>query len=157
MFFWFIATSVLTVWWVFRDPAFDYRLLIVGAVLPSGELLIGGARVLHSITVAVGVLAALMLVTAGRRPIRRTLLGLPIGLLLHLVFTGAWRDTEVFWWPFGGFDVGDATHPVAGRGWWNLPLELVGIAACRWIVLRAGLGRADERDRFRRTGRLTLP
>ena len=34
MIFWFIGTAVLTVWYVFRDPSFDYRLLVIGAVLP---------------------------------------------------------------------------------------------------------------------------
>ena len=35
MLLWFLGTAVLTVWFVFRDPAFDYRLLLVGAVLPD--------------------------------------------------------------------------------------------------------------------------
>src|SRR5690606_22653534 len=114
--FWFVGTVVVTVWWVFRDPAFDYRLLIVGSVLPVLELVVGGARILHSITFAVVLLAVLMLATPGRKPIRKMLLGLPIGLLLHLVFTGAWRTARVFWWPFGGFGFDGAPHPVTERG-----------------------------------------
>jgi len=31
---WFAVTAVAAVWFVFRDPRFDYRLLIVGAVVP---------------------------------------------------------------------------------------------------------------------------
>jgi hypothetical protein len=157
VFFWFIGTAVLSVWFVFRDPAFDYRLLIVGAVLPTvvdGAL--GGARALHSLVFSVVVLAALMLATPARSGIRRTLLGLPIGTLLHLVFTGAWADTEIFWWPLTGVGFGDAPHPIAERGWWNLPLELAGVAMCWWIVRRARLGDASQRDRFRRSGQLSL-
>ena len=157
MFLWFIATAVLTVWWVFRDPAFDHRLLIVGSLLPLVDLAFGGARALHSVTVALVVLAVLMVATTGRRPIRRTLLGLPIGLLLHLVFTGAWRHTAVFWWPFTGLSFADRPHPVVARGWWNLPLELAGLAACTWIVRRSGLRERGPRSWFRRTGRLALP
>lgn len=157
MFFWFIGTVVVTVWWVFRDAAFDHRLLIVGAVLPLVELTVGGARVLHSVTFAVALLVVLMLATPGRKPIRKMLLGLPIGLLLHLVFTGAWRTAKVFWWPFGGVDVGDAPHPVAERGWWNVPLELAGLALCWWVSRAAQLGDADRRAWFRRTGQLSLP
>lgn len=157
MFFWFVGTAVVTVWWVFRDPAFDYRLLIVGSVLPLVELAFGGARVLHSITFAVALLGVLMLATAGRRPIRKMLLGLPIGLLLHLVFTGAWRTAGVFWWPFGGFGFEDAPHPVAERGWWNLPLEAVGLALCWWVHQRAELADPERRAWFRRTGQLALP
>jgi hypothetical protein len=113
--------------------------------------------VLHSVTFSVALLAVLMALTPGRRPIRKMLLGLPVGTLLHLVFTGAWTTTRVFWWPFGGFGFGDAPHPVAERGWWNLPMELAGLAMCWWIVDRAGLRRADRRAWFRRTGQLMLP
>lgn len=157
MLFWFVGTVVVTVWWVFRDPAFDHRLLLVGAVLPLVELASGGARVLHSVTVAVVLLALLMLATPGRKPIRRTLLGLPIGLLLHLVFTGAWRSATVFWWPFGGLGFDDAPHPVVARGWWNVPLEAVGVALCWWVYRHADLADPERRAWFRRTGTLALP
>jgi hypothetical protein len=156
MFFWFIGTAVVTVWWVFRDPAFDYRLLIVGSVLPLAELPFG-ARFLHSVTVSIVLLGALMIVTRGRKPIRKALLGLPIGLLLHLVFTGAWTDAEVFWWPFFGVGFDDAAHPVAGRGWWNVPLELIGLGLCVWVVRTADLRDRRHRERFWRTGQLLLP
>ena len=111
MFFWFIATAVLAVNWVFKDPRFDYRLLVVGSVLPLVDGLFGGARALHSLTVSVALLAVLMLVTAGRKPIRRTLLGLPIGMLMHLVFGSAWSDTDTFWWPFTGWEFSEQRAP----------------------------------------------
>jgi hypothetical protein len=37
VFFWFIGTAVVAVGMVFRDPRFDYRLLIVGSVLPLAD------------------------------------------------------------------------------------------------------------------------
>lgn len=156
MFFWFVGTAIAAVWWVFRDPAFDYRLLIVGSVLPLAEIPFG-ARVLHSITVAVVLLAVLMLATPARSAIRKTLLGLPIGLLLHLVFTGAWRDPRVFWWPFGGLSFDDAAHPVWARGWWNVPFELIGVGLCVWVHRQADLADPERRRWFRRTGQLLLP
>lgn len=158
MFFWFIGTAVVTIWFVFGDPAFDYRLLVVGSILPAivdGAL--GGARVLHSLTFSVVLLGALMLATPGRKPIRRMLLGLPLGTLLHLVFTGAWTDAHVFWWPFLGWDFGDARHPIDARGWWNVPLEVIGVVLCWWVVRRAELASPDRRDWFFRTGQLALP
>lgn len=158
MFFWFAATAVLAVWYVFRDPGFDYRLLVVGAILPAiVDGAFGGARALHSVTVSVAVLAVLMVATPRGSARRRMLLGLPIGMLLHLVFTGAWTSTDSFWWPFTGFGFGGAPHPVAARGWWNLPLELIGLGLCWWIVERTGLRRADRRRRFRTTGQLSFP
>ncbi len=157
MLFWFVGTAVVAVWFVFRDPTFDYRLLVVGSVLPGAvDAVAGRAWVLHSLTFSVALLVALMLATPGRRPIRKMLLGLPVGTLLHLVFDGAWTNTRVFWWPFGGFGFGDADHPIAARGWWNVPLELAGVALCWWVVVRADLRSADRRSWFRRTGQLTL-
>src|SRR5918995_517030 len=122
MLLWFVGASVVTVWFVFRDPRFDYRLLVVGAVAPQFvDVWFGGARVLHSLAFSVSLLIVVMVVTAGRRPVRRTLLGLPLGTLLHLVFTGAWTDAAVFWWPFsGGFD--DAPPPAPPPGAWNVLL-----------------------------------
>ena len=158
MFFWFIGTVVVAVWFVFRDPAFDYRLLVVGAVLPAlVDAPFGGARVLHSVTFSVALLVVLMLATPGRKPIRKTLLGLPVGTLLHLVFTGAWTNTTVFWWPFGGWSFDGAQHPVAARGWWNVPLELIGIGLCWWIVQRAEMRDPARRAWFFRTGQWALP
>lgn len=158
MFFWFLGTAVVTVWFVFRDPAFDYRLLLVGAVLPAPiDALFGGARVLHSVTFSIVLMTVLMVLTRGRKPSRKMLLGLPVGTMLHLVFTGAWTDPEVFWWPFFGFGFDDAQHPIAARGWWNVPLEMIGLALCWWVVQRAELRRPDRRDRFRSTGQLSLP
>jgi hypothetical protein len=59
--------------------------------------------------------------------------------------------------PLGGFSFDDAPHPVWERGWWNVPLELVGLALCWWIVQRADLSDPERRSQFWRTGRLSLP
>lgn len=155
--FWFVGTVVCTIWFVFRDPGFDHRLLIVGAVLPAlVDAPFGGARMGHSMVVVAALLVAVMLATPGRKPVRKMLLGLPIGMLLHLVFTGAWTDTDVFWWPVAGFGFADAAHPVAARGWWNVPLEVIGLGLCAWVVRRTGLGAADRRAWFIRTGQLVF-
>ena len=145
MLLWFAGTAVVTIWFVFRDPRFDYRLLVVGSIAPAVvDVWFGGARVLHSLAFSVGLLAVVMIATIGRRALRRTLLGLPLGTLLHLVYTGAWTDTSTFWWPFsGGFD--DAQLPIVARGWWNVPLELAGLVIVVWIVRATGLTDPDRR------------
>ena len=154
MFFWFIGTAVLTVGVVFRDPRFDYRLLIVGSVLPIADGVFGGARALHSVTVSVGLLAALMIATSGRKPSRKLLLGLPIGMILHLVFDGAWNTTEVFWWPFFGLSFDDAGWPILDRGWLSLLLEAIGLAICVWLWRHNGFGDRERRARFFHDGQL---
>jgi hypothetical protein len=152
---WFLGTAILTVHFVFTDPRFDYRLLLVGAVLPDIiDVPFGQARWAHSLTVAVGTLALVMLVTAGRKPIRRLLLGLPIGMLLHLVWDGAFAATKVFWWPFTG-SWGDNEVPSLERGWLNLPLELAGAAMLWWVWRHFHLADAARRRQFLHEGTLS--
>ncbi len=129
MFFWFLASAILTIAWVFKDPRFDYRLLAVGAVLPDLIDWPTGWRVMHSVVTSIVLLLIVMLVTIGRKPSRKTLLGLPIGTFLHLVFDGAFTNTEMFWWPIGGWEFSAEVLPVVARGWWNVPLEFIGAVA----------------------------
>ena len=63
MFLWFIGTAVITVWYVFRDPRFDYRLLIVGSLLPELDALAGGMRWMHSLVFSVALLVVVMVAT----------------------------------------------------------------------------------------------
>ena len=103
MLLWFAATSFLTAWLVFRDPAFDYRLVIAGALLPDlVDVWFGGAGPLHSVVGSVALLVVVMVATIGHRSWRRHLIALPIGTFLHLVFDGAFSISEAFWWPLAG-------------------------------------------------------
>lgn len=156
MLLWFIGTAVLTVHFVFTDPRFDYRLLVVGAVLPDiVDIWSGRARWAHSLTVAVGALMLVMLVTAGRKPVRRLLLGLPIGMLLHLVYDGAFASTRVFWWPFSG-SWGDVRLPSLDRSAvLTLAMEVAGAGMLWWAWRRFGLADAARRSAFVRHGTLT--
>lgn len=155
MFLWFIGTAVVSVWYVFRDPRFDYRLLAVGSVLPDAVELPGGhARWAHSLTTSVGVLVLVMVVTAGRKPIRRLLLALPIGMLLHLVWDGAFASTSVFWWPFtGSWD--NVRLPSLQRGWWNIAFEVAGAALLAWMWRRCELADPQRRRALVHHGVLT--
>ena len=88
-----------------------------------------------------------MVVSVGRKPRRKLLLGLPIGTFLHLVFDGAWATTEVFWWPFTGASIGDEPLPSVQRGWWNVPLEAIGLVILVWVWRRPGLSDPARRRR----------
>lgn len=154
MLIWYVATALAGVWAVFDSPALDYRFVMVGAVLPVGEVVLGQPGPLHSLVTAVAVLALVMVATQGRRLLRRRLLGIPIGLLAHLVFSGSWADTDAFWWPLTGLALSDAEPPELARGGWSVLLELAGIALGLWWVRRVGLDDRAARDEFARTGRL---
>jgi hypothetical protein len=154
MFLWFVGPSILIVWAVFGSPAADYRVVAIGSVVPLLELPFGEPRLLHSVTGAVIVLAAVMLGARGRRLVQRQLLGLPIGMLLHLVLDGAWTDDTAFWWPFLGRHWSTSQLPELGRGAFSVVLELAGLAACGWGYRRFRLGEPARRADFLRTGRV---
>jgi len=154
MFLWFIGTAVLTVAYVFRDPTFDYRLLIVGSVLPLADGVTGGPGVLHTLVLSLVLMVVVMLSSVGRRPVRKLWLGLPIGTMLHLVFDGAWATTELFWWPLGGWSFEDLELPEASRGWLNVAFELAGLVMVVWIWRRSHLSDPAARQAFVHHGRL---
>ena len=154
---WFVGTAVVSVWFVFRDPRFDYRMLAIGALVPDLiDVPLRQARWAHSLTVAVAVLALVMAVTAGRKPIRKVLLAVPIGMLLHLVWDGAFSATEVFWWPFSG-SWGQHRVPSLERGWANVLFELAGAAMLVWVYRHFGLADPVRRRDLVRRGVLVEP
>ena len=156
VFFWFIATAVLSVRYVFQDPKFDYRFLIVGALIPDVvDVFFGGARVLHTLVFSVALLVVVMLLTRAKRAMRRQYLPLAIGTFIHLVFDGAFTKTKVFWWPFGGFSFDGASLPVADRMTLNILLEVVGLVLVIRLARQHGLGEAGRRREFFRTGVLS--
>ena len=155
MVLWFAGFSWLIIWLVFRDPAFDYRFVLVGALLPDlVDAPFGGAGIAHTLTASAVVLVVVMLATQRRRRVRRSLLAVPIGTMLHLVLDGMWTVTELFWWPLFGADLGDRALPSLDRGWLLLPMEVAGAVALAWCWRRFGLADADRRRLLLTTGRL---
>lgn len=160
MILWFTGMAVVAVWLVFRDPALDHRLVMAGALLPDvADGVLGGTGIwgpwpTHTLVASAGLLVGVMLATRGRRRLRRQLLSLPIGTFLHLVLDGAWADTNVFWWPVLGSDVGRQALPSLDRGLANLPLELAGLVALMWAWRRFRLHEPARRQVFLRTGRI---
>lgn len=155
MFFWLLGASFAGVWWVFRSPALDYRLVMAGAVLPLLEVVLGGPKVLHTLLASVVVLTVVMLATRHRRLVRRQLIAIPIGLFLNLALGGAWADSSLFWWPFFGTAFPSTPLPELSHGVAvTLVLEALGIGALVWCYSAFELGRPDHRERFLRTGQL---
>ncbi|HWI05341.1 MAG TPA: hypothetical protein VNT52_16170 [Acidimicrobiales bacterium] len=155
MVFWPAGVALGLVWLVFRDPAFDYRMLVVGALLPDLiDAPLGGARLAHTLLAAVTVLMAVMLATRGRRHLRRSLLAVPIGMFAHLVADAMWARTEHFWYPaFGGPLTGRL--PALDHGLAILSLkELAGFVVVAWCWQRFGLSDPKVRRHFLRSGHL---
>lgn len=154
MFFWFLGVGWLVVVAVFQSPALDYRLVMLGSVLPLLDVVTGGAWFLHTLLAAVLALVVVMLATRERRLVRRRWLGVPIGMFVHLVLDGAWANTHVFWWPFFGPSFGSDRLPELDRGVLTLLMEIVGVIALVYGVRRFGLEDRAPRQRFLRTGQL---
>jgi hypothetical protein len=154
MLLWFAGGAFLIVWLVFRSPAVDYRLVVVGALLPLVELPFGSPRMLHSLTGGVALLVLAMLATPRRRLVQRRLVAIPIGMFIHLLLDGIWADTDAFWWPFTGFGWSDARLPELARGGFDVVLEIAGAGMLWWCWRRFGLNEASRRRRFWRTGQL---
>jgi hypothetical protein len=151
---WFAGGAFLLVWLVFRSPAVDYRLVVVGALLPLVELPFASPRVLHSLTGAAALLGLAMVATPRRRLVQRRLVAVPIGVLVHLVLDGIWTDTRAFWWPFAGLAWSDARLPELARGGLVVVLEVAGAGALWWCWRRFRLDEPARRARFVRTGQL---
>ena len=158
MLIWFAVMSVLLVAVVFKSPGVDYRTVMVGAVLPIAEGFTGGPKLLHSIVGAVAVLGVVVLATRNRRLLRRRLLGIPIGMMAHLVLDGAFLTARVFWWPvIGGGSFTSGQIPEWSHLRVSLVLELVGVAVGWWAWRWFGLDDPDRRHRFFTDGRLDVP
>jgi membrane-bound metal-dependent hydrolase YbcI (DUF457 family) len=179
MILWHAGLALAMVWNVFRDPAIDHRLVVVGVLLPDVvDLGFGHRAYAHTLLASALVLAAVILFTrpagrggrerpagrggrerpagrggrTSRRRVRRRLMALPIGMFLHLVLDGVWIRPRLLWWPLFGTRFPDAGLLPP------LPLllaeEIVGAWALGWFVWRFRLGDPGRRRDFLRSGRL---
>ena len=160
MLLWFVGLALVVAWLVFRDPAIDYRVLMVGAVLPDVvDAPFGGARVAHTLLFSVVLLTVVMVATRGHRHARRRWLFVPVGTFVHLVADGIVGRAETFWWPFLGSGGLDGRLPSLDHGAAVvLVQELAGLAAIVWFATTTGLvgdpAAPAARRAFLRTGRL---
>lgn len=155
MVLWFAVLAPVLVAEVFRSPMIDYRVVAVAAVAPVLEAFSGGPRIAHTLLAAVGALTVVMLTTRRRRLTRRRLLGIPIGLFVHLVLDATWSVTALLWWPFFGASFGERQVPEFDRPLVvGLLLEAAAVAAAIWAVRRYELDDAENRRRLFTTGQL---
>ena len=150
MVFWYLAPSIVAVHNIFRSQGLDYRLIALGALLPLlVDAPLGHFAYGHSLFVAVGLLAVVMVATIGRpRLLRRRLICLPIGWFCGLVLSGAFLHDVSFLWPPLGSD--SLIPPVTIL----VLLDAAGFAIGVWAWGRFGLSDRATRDAFLRTGRL---
>ena len=156
MLLWFLVLAPVLVAEVFRSPMIDYRMVVLGALLPLFEVALGGPLFLHTLVAPVAAMALIMLIGSGRRTLQRRWLGLPIGLLIHSLLDGSWLTTRLFWWPIGGWSFDGLVAPEVRRSLSrSLLLDLVGIGVGYWAWKRYELDRGTNRKLLLTTGRLS--
>jgi membrane-bound metal-dependent hydrolase YbcI (DUF457 family) len=148
--------SFLGVFVVFRDPAIDHRLVMLGAVTPIAvDLVTPGYAPAHTLLGAVLLFVLVIVVTRKRRNLRRRLIGFSIGVFFHLILDLTWTREVLFWWPLLGTEV-----DTPGFGAYDRPIsvllimEVVGAAVLIWAYRRFGLSDTALREDFMRTGHL---
>jgi len=155
VFVWFIAVSTTAVALVFGSPNLDYRLVMLGSVLPLVEGFFGGAWLLHSVFFNAVLLFGVMLVARGRRLTQRRWLAVPIGTFCHLVLDGSWTNAGVFWWPFTSLgSLGADAVPEFEHLPGVLILEVVGLLVGWWAWRRFALSDRPVRRILLTEGRL---
>jgi hypothetical protein len=156
MLLWFAGTALIAMWFTFRDPAIDHRLIIVGALLPDAvDASLGKTNLMHTLAAPILLLMGLMICTIGRRQFRRQALAVPIGMFWHSVFDGAWMNTETFWWPFTGLAGSETNIPLAEREVLLIVvMEIIGLALLIWSYRLMGMSQPARRRLFLRTGRI---
>ncbi|MGH2751758.1 MAG: metal-dependent hydrolase [Actinomycetota bacterium] len=155
MLLWHLGIATVIVYVTLGRRRIDYRMILVGAVLPDvvdGALGLfyfdgpTGRWIAHSMLAAMAVTVVIIAVFKGQR--RQSLFGLGVGWLLHLVADGMWRAPQTFLWPAFGGEFSDA--PTEPYGWdlfadpgahlstWGG--ELVGLAVLAWFWVAFRLG-----------------
>ncbi len=156
--FWHLGATLFLFRWIFRDPAVDVRLLVVGAVLPDlvdiplGLMAGGGAQLwMHTLAAPV-VVGSVALIVTRRGGARKPVMTVVVAMLFHLLLDGMWTDKEVFLWPLFG------PMTPAGTVWWPRSTlwgdpwvwvrETSGVAYLGWLAAGHGLFRREGLRRF---------
>lgn len=154
MLLWFVILAPILVAEIFRSPMVDHRMVALGALLPTFEVVAGRALVFHTLLGSVVALGLVMAATQQRRLVRRRWLGVPIGMMFHLVLDGTWTSRALMWWPAFGLRFDEAV-PEFSRGIVvPVVLELVALGAGFWAWRRYQLDQPANRDQLLRTGQL---
>lgn len=136
---------------VFDSAALDYRMVMVGSLLPWLDLIWDPPAPMHSVLFPTLVMVLVMVLGWGRRLVQRRWLGLAIGIFMHQMLAGSWFDQEMFWWPIFGRGGGSVSVPSPGVA---IGMEIVGVVVLGWLWWRLGFADPARRDRLFRTGNL---
>ena len=114
----------------------------------------------HSLTVTAAVGLVILLLTRRDSAIRRNLMAMMVGWLIHLLADGIWMEGRVFWWPFVGWSFPSEAFPFWPGAWaravsdpWRWLSEGIGLAYLLAVLRNTDLGSLENLRRVLRTGR----
>src|SRR2546425_1061628 len=169
MFFWYLGAGCALLLLTLGPRRIDYRLALLGLVLPLADVVIRILAYPHSRlgvhlylhTFLFPLVLALVVMTLLRGATARRWFVVPLAVVIHLLLAGMLGDPVGLFWPLLGSQFAklpDGVHLV-GR---VLPLsgvdivrELLGIAALVYIAIAFGLDRPGPRREFLRSGTLS--
>jgi inner membrane protein len=166
MLFWHLGVTAAVVYATLGRRRIDYRVVLLGALLPDlidvplGRFLLRdryGAHHLWGHTLLLVVVLSLVVMLFLRGETARRWFVLPMAALIHLGLDAMWSHPVAFYWPlFGTGFPREALGP-----WWHGLLrpveilkELVGLALLAYLVIGHDLQDRDHRREFLRSGRL---
>jgi hypothetical protein len=155
MILWHLGTAAALVYVTLGRSRIDYRFILLGAVLPDVlDGLLGlfgitgssGRGVAHSLLTVT--LVAVLIVLLFRGQLRLSVVGIPVGWLIHLVCDGMWQAPRTFLWPLFGttfaarptepYSWSLFTDPFAHWATWGGELLGIGLLAWFWVAFRLG-------------------
>jgi membrane-bound metal-dependent hydrolase YbcI (DUF457 family) len=168
MFFWYLGVGSALLLLTLGPRRIDYRLALLGLVLPLADIAIRALGSPHSRlgvhlylhTFAFPLVLALVVMTALRGAAARRWFVVPMAVVIHLLLAGMLGDPVGLFWPLLGthFAKLPAGVHLAARvlplGGVDIVKELVGIAALVYIAFAFGLDQPGPRRAFLRTGTL---
>jgi hypothetical protein len=169
MFFWYLGVGCALLLLTLGPRRIDYRLALLGLVLPLGDFLIrilaypnsrlGVHLYLHTFVFAL--LLALVVMTCLRGATARRWFVVPMATVIHLLLAGMLGDPIGLFWPLlgshfatlpEGVRLASRVLPLSGG---DIVKELLGIAALVYIAFAFGLDKPAPRKDFLRTGTLS--
>lgn len=170
MFFWYLGVGSALLLVTLGPRRVDYRLALVGLVLPVlvdvplRLLVVHGRRLgvhLYAHTFLFPVVLALAIMFVLRGATARRWFVIPMAVVVNLLLAGMLGDPVGLFWPMLGthFAQLPSGATLAGvilpLGGWAVVRELVGLAVLGYVAVAFQLGRAGPRREFLRTGTLS--
>ncbi|HEY4937748.1 MAG TPA: hypothetical protein VIJ69_01855, partial [Actinomycetota bacterium] len=168
MFFWYLGVGCALLLLTLGPRRIDYRLALLGLVLPLGDVVIRILAYPHSRlgvhlylhTFAFALVLALAVMTFLRGATARRWFVVPMAAVIHLLLAGMLGDPVGLFWPLLGSHF--ATLPEGVRlasrvlplSRVDIVMELLGLAALVYIAFAFGLDKPPARKEFLRSGTL---